>query len=78
MELAVPLVALTGLYFVNKQSKHERSVNDYEGFAGQTKNPNYLPNTDLQNRNYPNEYPIALQRAPFYHLSLIRGYFVRV
>ena len=59
MELAVPLVALTGLYFVNKQSKHESSVNDYEGFSSQAKNPNYLPNTDLQNRNYPNEYPIT-------------------
>jgi hypothetical protein len=59
MELAVPLVALTGLYFVNKQSKRERSVNDYEGFANQTPNPNYLPNTNLPNRNYPNEFPIV-------------------
>ena len=43
MEFAVPLVALTGLYFVNKQSKKEHGIHDYEGFAGQTTNPNKIP-----------------------------------
>jgi hypothetical protein len=59
MELAVPLIALTGLYFVNKQSKQEKSVNDFEAFANQTSNPRYLPNTDIHNRNYPEEYPLV-------------------
>jgi len=59
MELAVPLIALTGLYFVNKQSKQEKSVNDFEAFANQTSNPQYLPNVDIHNRNYPEEYPVV-------------------
>jgi hypothetical protein len=59
MELAVPIIALTGLYFVNKQSKQEKSVNDFEAFANQTSNPNYLPNVDIHNRNYPEEYPVV-------------------
>lgn len=59
MELAVPLIALTGLYFVNKQSKQDKSVNDFESFANQTSKPNYLPNADIHNRNYPEEYPVV-------------------
>jgi len=50
MELAIPLVALGGLYIISNQSNRENfeSIN----------NKNKLPNVDVPNRNYPEEYPI--------------------
>ena len=54
MEIAVPLVALSGLYLISNQSKKTGSVNKYENFV----NHESLPNTDIPNRNYPEEYPI--------------------
>jgi hypothetical protein len=63
MELAIPLVALAGLYFVSK--KEDRSTEgrgqdrgqDRENFRGQTQ----LPNVDIPNKNYPEEYPVVSQ-----------------
>jgi hypothetical protein len=54
MEIALPLVALSGLYLINNQSKKQNSINSYEAFS----NKNQLPNTDIPNKNYPEEYPI--------------------
>lgn len=54
MEIAIPLVALSGLYFMNKQSK-KSSIHSYENFANKAD----LPNTDIPNRNYPTEYPVV-------------------
>jgi hypothetical protein len=61
MEIVIPLVALSGLYFVSKDrnrstntTEDEVDVNAYENF--QTYGS--LPNTDLPNKNYPEEYPI--------------------
>ena len=54
MEIAIPLVALGGLYIMSNQSK--KSSKGPEGFT-----PGYeggLPNTNVPNKNYPNEYPI--------------------
>jgi len=48
MEAAIPLFALGSLYFVNKQCKKK------EGF-----NTTKLPNTNISNQNYPNEYPVV-------------------
>jgi hypothetical protein len=59
MELAIPLIALSGLYIAtnqNKKSKSSKSTKDtQENFVA---NRERLPNTDLPNRNYPQEYPI--------------------
>uniref|UniRef100_A0A6C0AS21 DUF5899 domain-containing protein n=1 Tax=viral metagenome TaxID=1070528 RepID=A0A6C0AS21_9ZZZZ len=49
MEVAIPLFALAGLYFVSNQSKSN------ENFTGHSD----LPNIDIPNRNYPSEYPIV-------------------
>ena len=54
MELAIPLVALGGLYIVSKQKKDEEEENYEEGFIGGQE----LPNVDLPNKNFPSEYPI--------------------
>jgi len=48
MELAIPGVALGLLYVVSNQKKKN------EAFTGRTQ----LPNVDVPNRNYPEEYPI--------------------
>jgi len=59
MELAIPLVALAGLYFVSK--KEDRSTEGRgrgrENFRGQTQ----LPNVDIPNKNYPDEHPVVSQ-----------------
>jgi len=53
--LAIPLLALGGLYIVANQSKEPKPVQ--EGFY--RNNPlNELPNVDVPNRNYPNDLPI--------------------
>lgn len=51
MEFAIPIAALTGLYFVNNQSKKEKK----ETFS----NRSQLPNIDIPNRNYPSELPVV-------------------
>ena len=57
MEIAIPLVALGGLYIMSNQSKKGTpATNGREGFT-----PGYegsLPNTNVPNTNYPNEYPV--------------------
>jgi hypothetical protein len=53
-ELVIPLLALGGLYFVSKQKDKEPTSVD-----GFTPLNDALPNTDLPNRNYPEEYPIV-------------------
>jgi hypothetical protein len=55
MEIALPVVALSGLYLINNQSKKQASINKFEAFT----NKKALPNTDMPNRNYPAEYPIV-------------------
>lgn len=50
MELAIPIIALGGLYMASK-SKNNEATETQEGFEA-------LPNTDVPNENYPSEYPI--------------------
>lgn len=52
MELAIPIIALGGLYMASKNSNKKEETE--EGFQ----NIEPLPNTDIPNRNYPEEYPI--------------------
>jgi len=55
MEIAIPLVALSGLYLINKQTQNsnQKTLNKYENFKTQE-----LPNTNIPNMNYPSEYPV--------------------
>lgn len=50
MEIAIPLIALGSLYVMNNQNN---STCKKEGFKNNT---NELPNTNIPNKNYPNEY----------------------
>jgi len=57
MELAIPLLALGGLYMASNQNRNENNDLDEdveEGFSGQQS----LPNTNIANVNYPSEHPI--------------------
>jgi hypothetical protein len=54
MELGIPLLALGSLYVINNQSK-KPVTNSNESFQ----NKNGLPNTNIPNRNYPDEFPIV-------------------
>jgi len=55
MELAIPGIALGLMYIMKGQSNN--SSEHEESFANQ----NALPNTDIPNRNYPDEYPIQVE-----------------
>lgn len=48
MEIAIPIVALGSLYLASNQTKKEK-------FTSMNQR---LPNTDLPNRNYPEEFPV--------------------
>jgi len=54
MELAIPGVALGLMYVMNGQSNNNSNT---ENFTGR----NALPNTDIPNKNYPDEYPVTNQ-----------------
>ena len=49
MEIALPLLGLAGIYFINKTS----SASNEENF--ETSRRSQLPNIDVPNKNYPNE-----------------------
>lgn len=55
MELAIPLVALSSLYFISKSNNNEQSE---EGFQTNNTTEMDLPNTNIPNVNYPSEIPI--------------------
>lgn len=52
MELAIPFIAMGGLYMISKQQNNREEELD-EGFVGNID----LPNTNLPDENFPNEYP---------------------
>jgi len=52
MELAIPILALGGLYIISKQQTEQNDQK--EAFNAHEE----LPNTNIPNRNYVNEYPI--------------------
>jgi len=69
MELAIPLIALGGMYIISNQSssnnsnnsnnsknsnyKNNKSIQNSENFRTMGKSPNYLPNVDIPPQNYP-------------------------
>lgn len=52
-ELAIPMVALAGLFIMNNQKKTET----FSQRTGEYENK-YLPNIDVPNTNFPQEYPV--------------------
>lgn len=52
MEVAIPLVALGGMYVISNQ-KTKNNENMKEGYESMGKDPNYLPNTSVPVQNYP-------------------------
>jgi len=64
MELGIPLVAAGLLYIAsNQRSNKNGNGNGSEGFKNKGRDLYYtedLPNTDIPNRNYPNEYPVVV------------------
>ena len=68
MEIALPLVALSGLYYITNQSKKRVGGEPVGGVVGlgstienfslANRDVTELPNTNIPNRNYPEEYPI--------------------
>jgi hypothetical protein len=64
MEIALPLVALSGLYLINNQNKKSNNKGngaDNRGTEGFNSN---LPNTNIPDKNYPNEYDIVQPGSP--------------
>lgn len=59
MEFIIPALALGGLYAVSKQkqSNPSKSLENYQNSHQRIKNE-LLPNIDIPNRNFPDEYPI--------------------
>lgn len=65
MELAIPLLALGGLYVVSNQNKDnqnsqqsqksQQSQQSQETFTNMGRNTNYLPNVNVPSQNYPVE-----------------------
>ena len=63
MEIAIPLIALGGMYVASNQNKNSFSNQNKnqnqthsskkENFATMGANPNYLPNTNVPPTNYP-------------------------
>ena len=78
MEIAIPLLALGGIYVVSNQKKKESSENKEnifkkqklqpENFSNMGRNTNYLPNTEIPPQNYPvtnlNELSDTVQNYP--------------
>jgi hypothetical protein len=58
MEIAIPLIALGGLYVVSKQSNSSNSKK--EGFQFNNSMNSDLPNTDIPDRNYPDQYSTVI------------------
>lgn len=70
MELAIPLVALGGLYMVSKQVS-----NPQKNEAFTSMNRDGLPNIDVPNRNFPDEFPvISAESDKTSRLSTINKY----
>ena len=64
MELAIPLIALGGMYIASNQNKNNNNNNNNnnnkpplhkkkENFESMGAKPNYLPNTNVPPTNYP-------------------------
>lgn len=59
MEIAIPLLALGGLYMISNQQKSDDQKSAYENETEGFHARNELPNTNIPDKNYPSEYPIV-------------------
>ena len=63
MELAIPLIALGGLFFISKQQKDtfvgQRGTGNGNNYLSGQSDYTSLPNTDIPNKNYPDEQIIS-------------------
>ena len=62
MELAIPIIAMGGLYMISRQdndNNNRQNEQEEEGFVGYSD----LPNTNLPNENFPSERPMDRERA---------------
>jgi len=63
MELAIPLIALGGLFFISKQQKDtfvgQRGTGNGNNYLAGQSDYTSLPNTDIPNKNYPDEQIIS-------------------
>ena len=56
MELAIPLIALGGMYIISNKSSDNKKCNsstNKENFSTMGKKTNYLPNVNIPSQNYP-------------------------
>ena len=59
MELAIPLIALGGMYVISNQNNNNNNIQDKvtkiskENFTNMGRPQNYLPNTNIPPQNYP-------------------------
>ena len=58
MEVLIPALALGGLYTISQQQKNKENFQDKGRIRSEL-----LPNVDVPNRNFPNEYPILNNEA---------------
>ena len=56
MEIAIPIIALGGMYVIsNQSSQNNKQEKSKERFTNMGKNVNYLPNTNIPPQNFPVE-----------------------
>jgi hypothetical protein len=56
MEIAIPLLALSGLYVISNQQR--KKTKEIENFDANLIENSDLPNTNIPNRNFPEEFPV--------------------
>jgi hypothetical protein len=56
MEIAIPLLALSGLYVISNQQR--KKTREIENFDANLIENSALPNTNIPNRNFPEEFPV--------------------
>jgi hypothetical protein len=61
MELAIPLIAMAGLYIASNKHKSTSDYNSDEEYDEGFTDYKDLPNTNLHNVNYPTEFPVKSQ-----------------
>jgi hypothetical protein len=77
MEVVIPLFALSSLYLINNQNQsntqniqNKKKMIQTETFINQNK----LPNTNIPDKNYPEQYPISSETDETSELSTVNKY----
>jgi hypothetical protein len=68
MEIAVPLIALGGLYVASNQDNLDnKNKNNKEAYENMGKSTNYLPNNNTPPKNYPTNKPVKKNNTKKYN-----------